>query len=85
MRFAAKLAPTLFRIARQKPLLTPTSINVLLSGGNISCEKARRNLGYVPRPFQQTIDDAVRWMQAHYPAKARRSRTRKRRMAQPSS
>lgn len=43
------------------PTFTPYSIQTVLSNSNISSAKARRELGYSPRPISVTLSDFVRW------------------------
>lgn len=48
----------------RSPRLTRGSIRVLASGKRASCDKARRELGYDPRPARQAFRDAVEWFRA---------------------
>jgi len=48
-------------IQKRQPLYTHDSLRTLLSHKNISCNKARRELGYSPRPLQETLSDTVSW------------------------
>jgi dihydroflavonol-4-reductase len=43
------------------PTFTPYSIQTVLSNSNISSAKARRELGYSPRPIAATLGDFVKW------------------------
>ena len=45
---------------RRKPLLTPYSVSTLHSNALFSNKKAKRELGYKPRPFRQTIKNVLR-------------------------
>jgi dihydroflavonol-4-reductase len=58
---AAKFAPWYYLRTKAKPRFTPYSLEVLQSNANISHAKARRELGYKPRPVIETIADTVRW------------------------
>jgi dihydroflavonol-4-reductase len=50
------------RLFGKEPLYTPVSITTLKnSHKNISYEKASRAFGYTPRPFEESIRDAVAW------------------------
>ena len=49
------------RIRGRHPLFTPISMKELESNPNISYAKASRELGYKPRPLEQTIADTVDW------------------------
>ena len=44
-------------------LITPYSLYTLGSNGNFSHEKATKELGYQPRPLEETMADIVRWLQ----------------------
>ncbi len=59
--FAARFTPWYYRQTKSKPRFTPYSLEVLQSNADISHAKARRELGYKPRPVIETIADTVRW------------------------
>jgi dihydroflavonol-4-reductase len=54
-----------YRITGKRPLFTPISIKELESNANISYEKASSELGYEPRPIEQTITDTIEWFRSH--------------------
>jgi dihydroflavonol-4-reductase len=58
---AAPLAALYARLRGTQPLFTAYSMETLLSNSRISCERARRELGYTPRPLAATLWDTVRW------------------------
>ena len=60
-RTVGKVAPLYSRLTKTKPLLTSYSVDVLASNSLISSEKARRELGYLPRSARESIVDAIRW------------------------
>ena len=60
-KFAALFTPMYYQLAHETPRFTPYSLEVLQSNSNISHAKATRELGYHPRPLQESIRDAVRW------------------------
>jgi len=64
VRIAAFFAPAYYAAARKKPVLSKYSVEVLMSNSDISNEKARKSLGYKPRPMSKTIRDLVRWHRA---------------------
>jgi dihydroflavonol-4-reductase len=47
----------------KRPLYTDVSLRALKSNRHISHEKATRELGYQPRPFQETLVDTLRWFE----------------------
>lgn len=49
-------------VRREQPLYTSDSLNIIRnSHRNISCEKARRELEYSPRPVKETLKDTFLW------------------------
>lgn len=60
-RFAARFTPLYYRLARVKPRFTSYSLETILSNSVISNAKARRELGYSPRPLAESLADTVRW------------------------
>ncbi len=50
------------RIKNEKPLFTNYSLYTLTCNSKFSNEKARRELGYTVRPFEETIADAIKWL-----------------------
>jgi dihydroflavonol-4-reductase len=49
------------RLRGKAPLFTPSAVRTLRSHHRVSREKAVRELGYAPRPFEETIRDTVEW------------------------
>lgn len=50
------------RMRRVEPLYTAESLNILKhSHRMISCDKARKELGYEPRPLEETLKDTIEW------------------------
>jgi len=60
-RTVGKLAPVYARINRSKPLFTEYSVDVLRSNSRVTSEKARTELGYLPRSVRESICDSVTW------------------------
>jgi len=58
---AGKLAPLYYRNRKSKPLFTSYSAEVLVSNCDISNLKARKDLGYNPRPIKDSLEDSVEW------------------------
>lgn len=61
-RLTAPLEERYYKLLRQKPLYTKYSLYTLTSNANFSCEKAKRELGYAPRNFDETLKDTVAWL-----------------------
>jgi dihydroflavonol-4-reductase len=59
----ADLAAAVLPLLVHNPLVTPYSLAAVRSNSDISCEKARRELGFHPRPAVQSILDSVHWWQ----------------------
>ena len=62
---SAPLATFFSRIRGERPLFTSISMKELESNPNISHAKASKELGYEPRPLQQTIADTMNWFQVN--------------------
>jgi len=61
VRSVSRLIPLYYWLTRQMPLFTTYSLDVLQSNCEMRCDKAKRELGYSPRPFRETIADSVAW------------------------
>lgn len=61
VKSVAPVAELWSKIRKTTPTLTPYALKTLFSNSNISSEKARRELGYAPRPISATLADFVRW------------------------
>ena len=57
----AKLA----QINGAQPLYTKAMLNAMRSNRKISHARATRELGYTPRPFEETLTDTLDWFIAH--------------------
>lgn len=53
------------RIRGRRPLFTPISMKELESNPDISHARASKELGYQPRPIEQTISDTVAWFKTN--------------------
>ena len=60
-RIITAFTPLYYTLTNTKPRLTNYSIQTLNSNSLISCEKARYELGYSPRPIIETIKDSIQW------------------------
>jgi dihydroflavonol-4-reductase len=60
-RLAAQLMPHYYRLSGARPRFTPYSLEVLASNSFITSDKARRELGYQPRPLALALADTTRW------------------------
>ena len=62
VRLTAPLCELYYKLLRQTPLFTAYSLYTLESNAHFSHEKATRELGYVARPFEETLRDTVDWL-----------------------
>ncbi len=60
-RAAGVLASGYYRLLRRRPVFTAYSIDVLKSTSMISSARAREELGFTTRPWQESIRDHVEW------------------------
>jgi len=60
-RTAGILASVYYRLLRRKPVFTAYSIDVLRSNSLVSSARAREELGFISRPWQESIRDHVEW------------------------
>ena len=61
-RFLAALSAIGTFFTKKPGLLTKYAIYNLTRNNNFSCEKARRELGFTTRPFEETIRDMALWL-----------------------
>jgi len=64
-RFAALFSPLYYQISKSKPRFTSYALATVTSNSNISNVKAKRELGYKPRPLSVSITDTVQWFQEY--------------------
>jgi dihydroflavonol-4-reductase len=60
-RCAGVLASIYYRLVKRKPVFTAYSIDVLASNSIVSSARARQELGFTSRPWQESIRDQVAW------------------------
>jgi dihydroflavonol-4-reductase len=60
--FAARFAPFYSRLFGRKPRFTEYSLETVMGNSTISNAKARRELGFKPRPLTQSIRETVLWL-----------------------
>ena len=68
------------KLTKKRPLFTPYALYSLESNSNFSNEKARRELGFSPRPFEETVADTMAFLDANkrfrYPLRPAKTRER---------
>ncbi len=57
----ARFAPLYSRLTHSRPLFTEESISILDSNCCVSHDKASRELGYAPRPVEESVADTIHW------------------------
>lgn len=50
------------RVTGRRALLTPYAVHTISKAFTISSEKARQELGFAPRPLEQTLAETWRWL-----------------------
>ena len=60
-RAAGVLASAYYRLLRRRPVFTAYSIDVLRSNSQVSSARAREELDFTSRPWQESIHDHVEW------------------------
>jgi len=60
-RAAGVLASIYYRLLRRRPVFTAYSIDVLRSNSQVSSARAREELGFTTRAWQESIRDHVEW------------------------
>ena len=63
-RVAGVLASIYYRLIRRQPVFTAYSIDVLRSNSQVSSARAHKELGFITRPWQESISDHVEWFRA---------------------
>ena len=63
-RVAGVLASVYYRLIRRRPVFTAYSIDVLSSNSQVSSARAREELGFTTRPWQDSICDHVNWFRS---------------------
>ena len=63
-RMAGMLASAYYRLVRRQPVFTAYSIDVLKSNSVVSSARAREELGFTTRPWQDSIHGQVEWFRS---------------------
>ena len=62
VKISARIIEKFYLMQHKKPLITPYSIYTVTSNSNFSCQKAKDELGYSPRPLSISILDSLEWL-----------------------
>ena len=57
------LSEAYYKIVKEKPLFTSYAVYTLGTNSNFSIAKAKKELGYCPRPIKETLRDTIEWFQ----------------------
>ena len=60
-RACAPIVTAASELAGSRPVFTTVSLNALVSNRHISHAKATSELGYAPRPIEETLRDTIQW------------------------
>ena len=60
--FAARFTPLYYRLVHSRPRFTPYSLETIRSNADISHAKATQDLGYSPRPLNESLRDTIQWL-----------------------
>jgi dihydroflavonol-4-reductase len=60
-RAAGVIASVYYRLVRRRPVFTAYSIDVLRSNSQVSSARAREELSFTTRPWQESIRDHIEW------------------------
>jgi dihydroflavonol-4-reductase len=63
-RLGAPLATGWARLTRGRPVYTHASLHALRNHRHVRHDKAARELGYAPRPLEQTVADFFAWLRS---------------------
>jgi dihydroflavonol-4-reductase len=53
------------RVTGRPPVATREGVQLALRSAPFNCEKARRELDYAPRPIEQALEAAIKWLSAN--------------------
>ena len=65
-RFAARFSEMRARLAGRTPLLSRAALNLAAINLVVNPSKARRELGWTPRPFEDRLRETVKWYASTY-------------------
>jgi dihydroflavonol-4-reductase len=64
-RLSVPISKLIAKLGNTEPAVTHEALDVLSSNRFVSSDKAKRELGYAPRPFAESVRDAYRWLAEH--------------------
>ena len=74
-RSAGVLAGVYYRLLERKPVFTAYSIDVLASNSLVRSARAREELGFTSRPWQESVRHQVEWFRTQGMLKGKKTRT----------
>jgi dihydroflavonol-4-reductase len=63
------LSESAARLRGTETLITVSGIRTMKNGHDVSAAKAKRELGFQPRPFEETLRDTINWYRQFQPEK----------------
>ena len=74
--FAAPIMESYYKATKQPAIFTRYAVRKLCSNCNFSYEKAAKELGYAPRPLEESLQDTVAWIKENEEAEKRKAEER---------
>ncbi len=74
--FAAPIMERYYKAMNKPAIFTRYAVRKLCSNCNFSYEKAARELGYSPRPLEESLKDTLAWIKENEAAEAEKARAR---------
>lgn len=62
-RAVVPFVETFSKVTNRRPLFTSESLCALRANQNICCDKAKNDLGFAPRAFEETVKDIYDWFE----------------------
>lgn len=75
--FAAPIMERYYKAMNKPAIFTRYAVRKLCSNCNFSYEKAQRELGYNPRPLEESLKDTLAWIKETEEAEAEKERLKK--------
>ncbi|MCR5100659.1 MAG: nucleoside-diphosphate sugar epimerase, partial [Butyrivibrio sp.] len=78
---AVKILKLQSKFTGKEPLLNEFALYNLIRNNDYDCTKAKKDLGFTCRPFEETIEDEVRWLQEEAKNKSNKNTTQQKEKA----
>ncbi len=64
LRFPALVAELYFKLSHTEPIFTREALDILRTNTYMTARRAQKELGFMARPLQDTLEDELAWFQA---------------------